>query len=406
MNALSLLMGIIIGLICGAGLVSIIFLLSKKKSDEDVQRVKEELEKTFKALSFDVANQSAEQLLRLAKETLDAKTSESSADLEGKKKLIDQSLSTLSKNMQERMEKVQKLMTEINQNVPEKYGQVSQAISNIAEQSENLRKTTDSLRIALSGTQQRGQWGERIADDIIRHIGLIEGVHYLKQRQIEGGKSRPDFTFLLPEDLKINMDVKFPGSKYLEYYQATDDGQREAAKKSFLTAVRARIKEVTTREYINSNDNTLDYVLVFIPNEQVYAFIYECDSEILDEALKQKVVLCSPLTLYAMLALIRQAIDNFNLRKSSNEIQSLLAGFSGQWKKFIDCMADLGKKIDSAKNEYDDMVGKRQKMLDTQVKKIDQLSKAGGIEPKIVSDGDSPPEIDSDGKNNRDKLLL
>ena len=406
MNALSLLLGIVIGLICGAGLVSIVFLLSKKKSDEDIQHVKEELEKTFKALSFDVANQSSEQLLRLAKETLDAKTSESSADLDNKKKLIDQSLSTLSKEMQERMEKVQKLMTEINQNVPEKYGQVSQAISSIAQQSENLRKTTDSLRIALSGTQQRGQWGERIADDIIRHIGLIEGIHYLKQHQIDGSKSRPDFTFLLPENLKINMDVKFPGSKYLEYYQAADDGQREAAKKSFLTAVRARIKEVTTREYINSNDNTLDYVLVFIPNEQVYAFIYECDSEILDEALKQKVVLCSPLTLYAMLALIRQAIDNFNLRKSSNEIQSLLAGFSGQWKKFIDCMADLGKKIDSAKNEYDDMVGKRQKMLDTQVKKIDQLSKAGGIEPKIVGDGDSLPEIDNDTKNNRDKLLL
>ncbi len=199
-------------------------------------------------------------------------------------------------------------------------------------------------------------------------MGLVEGVSYIKQRQIEGGRSRPDFTFILPENLKVNMDVKFPIRRYLEFLNAEGDPQRESAKKIFLTSVRARIKEVTTRDYINPDDNTVDYVLVFIPNEQVYAFIHECDSTILDDALKQKVVLCSPLTLYAMLALIRQAIDNFNLRKSSTEIQALLAGFSQQWGKFVACMNNMGEKLDSAKDEFDKLTGTRKKMLDSQIK--------------------------------------
>jgi DNA recombination protein RmuC len=392
-----------IGTIFGAIIVFAINTTLKKKSDEELARNKDEIEKISKAAFYEVASQSTDQLIKLAKQTLDAKTSESSAELDGKKQLIDQSLTALSKDMQERLEKVQKLMNEINQAVPEKYGQVSTAISNIATQSENLRKTTDLLRIALSGSQQRGQWGERIAEDILRHVGLVEGVSYIKQRQIEGGRSRPDFTFILPENLKVNMDVKFPINRYLEFLNATDDPQRENAKKIFLTSVRARIKEVTTRDYINPDDNTVDYVLVFIPNEQVYAFIHECDSTILDDALRQKVVLCSPLTLYAMLALIRQAIDNFNLRKSSTEIQALLAGFSQQWKKFVASMESMGKKLESTRMEFDELTGTRKKMLDVQIRKIDQLNKDGGIEPKIIGgDGDS---IDIEPQQNQTKNI-
>jgi DNA recombination protein RmuC len=392
----------VIGTVFGAAMVFVINTILRKKADEELAGKKEEVVNASRAAVYDVVSQSTGQLIELARQKLDAKTSESSAELESKKQLIDQSLSSLGKDMQERLANVQKLMTEIGQAVPEKYGQVSAAISNIAQQSENLRQTTDLLRIALSGSQQRGQWGERIAEDILRHVGLVEGISYIKQRQVEGGRSRPDFTFLLPENLKVNMDVKFPINRYLEFLNADGDPQRELAKKTFLASVRARIKEVTTRDYINPDDNTVDYVLVFIPNEQVYAFIHECDSTILDDALRQKVVLCSPLTLYAMLALIRQAIDNFNLRKSSTEIQALLAGFSQQWTRFVNCMDGMGKKLESARDEFDQLTGTRKRMLDSQIKKIDNLNKAGGIAPEIVDGDNDNPEIEPPKNPNKE----
>jgi len=378
----------IVGAIFGAALVFVISSVTRKKSEEELARKQEESEKVLKAAFYEVAKDLPEQVITVARQVLDSKTTETSKDLESKKNLIDQSLTTIQNDLKERLEKVQNLMTEINKSVPEKYGEVSTAIGNIAKQSENLRQTTETLRIALSGSQQRGQWGERIAEDILRLMGMVEGVEYIKQRQIEGGRSRPDFTFILPENLKVNMDVKFPWDKYQEYTNVDGEIEKESAKRIFLSSVRARIKEVTTRDYINPDDNTVDYVLVFIPNEQVYAFIHECDSTILDDALKQKVVLCSPLTLYAMLALIRQAIDNFNLRKSSGEIQALLAGFNQQWGKFVGSMESMGKKLDSARDEFELMTSTRKRMLEGQLRKIDQLNKTGGIEPKIVSENE------------------
>ena len=78
-----------------------------------------------------------------------------------------------------------------------------------------------------------------------------------------------------------------------------------------------RIKEIQNREYINPAEGTLDFVLLFIPNEQVYSFVQRNSPGLMDEALKQKVVLCSPFTLYAMLSVIRQAFENFHYEKAT-----------------------------------------------------------------------------------------
>ena len=108
--------------------------------------------------------------------------------------------------------------------------------------------------------------------------------------------------------------------------------------------MRLRLKEVTRRDYVDPAGGTVDCVLLFIPNEQVYAFIQEQDRSILDDALRDKVVFCSPLTLFAVLAVIRQAVDNFQLSRTSHEILELLQGFEKQWDRFVDQMDKVGRE--------------------------------------------------------------
>ncbi|MGZ5496311.1 MAG: DNA recombination protein RmuC, partial [Candidatus Aminicenantales bacterium] len=150
-------------------------------------------------------------------------------------------------------------------------------------------------------------------------------------------------------------------------------------KTQFLRDVRTRIKEVTTRDYINPEDNTLDYVLVFIPNEQVYAFINQNDPEIMDEALKSKVILCSPFTLFAILAVIRQSLDNFSMEKTAGEILGLVKNFRKEWEKFTDSMEKMGEKLDGAREEYRKMTTTRHDKLDRSIQKIEDLQQLKGI---------------------------
>ena len=166
----------------------------------------------------------------------------------------------------------------------------------------------------------------------------------------------------------------------MRYLDATSDVERERHRKEFLRDVRLRLKEVTSRDYLDPSNNTVDCVLLFIPNEQVYGFIHEQDRSLLDDALRQKVVFCSPLTLFAVLAVVRQAVDNFRLSQTSNEILALLAGFQKQWDKFVDQMDKVGRSLKSAGNAFEELEGVRRRGLERELDKIDAMRRRQAVD--------------------------
>jgi DNA recombination protein RmuC len=169
------------------------------------------------------------------------------------------------------------------------------------------------------------------------------------------------------------MDVKFPLDNYLKFLEAKSEPERAKYRTDFLRDVKARIKEVTTRDYINPEQNTVDSVLLFIPNEQIYAFIHEQDSGLLDDGIRQGVVFCSPLTLFAVLAVIRKAVDNFSLEQTSNEILSLLGDFKKQWGEFVGKLEIVGKRIADAQKEYEALTTTRRRQLEKPLNRIEDL---------------------------------
>lgn len=333
------------------------------------------LKVSFGSLSLEALSKNSAEFLKIAKETLSNQTHLGEKDLEGKKKLIDQTLAS----MKEELQKVQNIVSNFEKDREKKFGELANQLKVTAEQTGQLRDVTTQLRSALTSTAARGQWGARITEDILRLAGFIEGVNYEREKTQDTINTRPDYTFLLPKGLKVNMDVKFPLNGYLRYIESGNDTEKQRFKDQFLRDARIRIKEVTTRDYINPEEKTLDYVIVFIPNEQAYAFINENDRSLLDDALRSKVVVCSPLTLYAILAVIRQAVDNFNLEETASQILSLLGVFNKQWDAFIKSFDKLGTKIKEAQEEFDALTYTRRTKLERPIKKIEDLRRQKGI---------------------------
>lgn len=236
-----------------------------------------------------------------------------------------------------------------------------------------LGQTTQSLREALSSTKARGQWGERMAQDVLSLAGFIENVNYRRQRSPEGTRGIPDYTFFLPNDLLLHMDVKFPLDNYLRFLECDGNTDQKRYRDAFLKDVRSRVRELASRSYIDPGGGTVDFVLLFIPNEQLYAFIHEQDGAILENAVVQRVVFCSPLTLFAVLALIRQTVENFSLARTSDEILALLGQFSDQWQRFSAQMDKVGQRIESVSKEFETLRGTRSNMLGRPLRRIDEL---------------------------------
>jgi DNA recombination protein RmuC len=341
---------------------------------QDLEAMVERMKESFAALSYEALAKNSEQLVSVANQTFKYQTQLGEQNLETKKQLIDQTLA----RMNEELTKVQTMVGGLEKDREQKFGELSNQLKVAAEATGRLQETTQNLNAALANSRVRGQWGERMAEDVLRLSGLVEGVNYRKQ-QWSGAGSRPDFTFYLPKDLKVNMDVKFPLDNYLNFIRTEEPAVRENYKQQFLKDVRSRIKEVTGRDYINPEDRTVDYVLVFIPNEQIYGLINELDGTLLDDALKNRVVLCSPLTLYAFLAVIRQAVENYNLEQTTSQVLALLGSFSKQWENYCAGMERMGRRLNDAQKEYAHLTTTRRNQLEKPLQALEELRKQNNL---------------------------
>jgi len=303
------------------------------------------------------------------------------ASLESKKALIDQSLSVVG----ERLRQLRDFLQQVEADRQKHYGELSTSLA-------ALSTTTESLRKALAGARRMGEWGERMTEDVLRLVGMQEGINYVKQSAAAAESGKPDFTFKLPNDLVVNMDVKFPLDKCLEYLDAADDAQRRAKAKEFVGAVRGHLKAVASRGYIDRSRGTVDYVIVFIPNEQIHSLAMELEPDLMDEALKMRIVLCGPSTLYAMLSVIRAAAESANLMKTADEVLALLGAFNKQWQRYKEVMDAMGRRLDAAVEEYRKLRETRTRMLERPLEKIEDLRAARGLEeaaePPALEAGD------------------
>jgi DNA recombination protein RmuC len=309
------------------------------------------------------------QLLDANRALMDTERERSNAELDGKRGLIDARL----ESMNHELGRVTDLLKEFEAQRGAKLDVLDGVLRQQREGLAELTQTTQGLREALSSSKARGQCGERMAEDVLQLAGFVEGIQYRKQVSVEGGSGIPDFTFMLPRGVVLYMDVKFPLDNYLRYLDAESELEQRRHREDFLRDVRGKVKELAGRAYNSSDADTVDCVLLFIPNEALYGFIQEHDGAVLEHALGHKIVMCSPLTLFAVLAVVRQAVDSFRLERTTSEILDVLGSFSKQWDGFVTQMDTLGKRLESTTSAFDQLTGTRRRQLERQLDRIEDL---------------------------------
>ena len=335
------------------------------------------------------AQQQLAAVLDAGREQLAALAMSTQQELGSKKDVIDARLDQMALHLRAELGRVTEQVQQLGKASSQSFGQVSAALAAHAETTQVLSTTAQGLREALASPKARGQWGERMAEDVLRLAGFVENVNYRKQTKVAGGEGLPDFTFELPKGHVLYLDVKFPMSAYLRYLEAGNDAERSAYRDAFLRDVRLRVRELAKRDYARQGDQpSVDYVLLFLPNETVSTFIHENDGAIVDDALRQKVVLCSPLTLFAMLGVIRQAHENFLVERTSDEVLKVLGSFEQQWGKFVTQLEKVGRGIESTQRAFDELNGARRRRLERPLAQIEDLRASRGIELDVPEEGE------------------
>ena len=301
-------------------------------------------------------------------------TQQSGEALGKRAEVISTTLKGVHDDVSKRLAELNHELDQLRQHNAGQFSSVSEAVTLLAQRTANLNEV-------LSSSQKRGQWGERLAEDMIRAAGLVEGVNYSKQDTTAAG-GRPDFTFTMPPDRVLFMDVKFPLDRYVAHLDADDDATRATTKADFVKAVRSHVDALAKRDYIDqTTEDALDYVLMFVPNESISGFVHEADPHLIDWALERKVVLCSPLTLYAFLVVIRQATESFHTEQTAAEITQQINKFSKEFDNYSAAVDKVRATFNKLDNELGAIAtdGTRFRKLSVPIRAIEKLRKPPGI---------------------------
>lgn len=314
----------------------------------------------------DVVKNANEQLIQMANQKLGAEKQEIKTDLANKKEVIENLVEKIAKDLEKNRERLESAEKERVGS----FRALKQELETQRKMTEQLSTTTESLKRVLSNNQLRGQFGEQVAENLLKMSGFVRGVDYEFNKEQKGSGTRPDFTIFLPNKVKINCDVKFPYQSLLKMTETNDKATKVELEKVFERDIKEKIKQVTTRDYISPEDNTVDFVIMFIPNEMIFSYIYEKMNELWAEAMRQKVVMAGPFSFTAILRMVRQAYDNFRYQKNVQQIIGYIKIFESEFKKYNEEFVKIGERIDSLTKQYNLVDTTRTNQLRKSIEKV------------------------------------
>ena len=287
---------------------------------------------------------------------------------------------------------IYKLLNRSDQTVKdflEKTGEIKSSITGVDQQTKNLISV-------LNNNQSRGQWAEFQVEDLLEIMEYKEGLHYQTQKRMSSG-TIPDFTFYLPENKTINMDSKFPLTNYMEIAKLNRDLEDETLdelarkeitesirnkNKEFLDkAIKTKIDDTSSREgYISAEEGTVDFVLMYIPLENLYHFLLTSEiganrTPVIQYAFSKKVILVSPQTLMAYLETIRHSMKLFSLQTDTKNILATHEKIKVEIRKFIESFDDVTKRLDQTVKSFEALKTTRVNKLEKSFEELDSVNK-------------------------------
>lgn len=339
--------------------------------------VREETKAQFKSLAADIFSSQSEKFKEANETRLSEILNPLKEDIKDFKRRVDDTYMNSSKERTLLGEQMKRLM-ELNM---------------------SIGKEARDLTEALSGnTKVQGDWGEMVLETILVKSGLVEGENYFVQRtknddgtQIkndDNGRLRPDVVVALPDKKSIVIDSKVSLTAYVNYINADNEDDRQRFGKAHLLSVRSHLKELETKRYQDfvgvGNDDRIDYVLMFIPNEHAYMAAMTLDNNLWMEAYEKRVVIISPAHVISTLRLIAQLWTRDKQTKNALKIAEEGGKLYDKFVGFVNDMQTVEQSLGKASEAYASAMSKLHTGRGCIVSKVENLKKLGAKTSKTL----------------------
>lgn len=368
---------IFLGLVILCGVAYIVFKLSNNSNislEESHEKKSEELKQMKNILSLEFKN--------LANEIFEEKSKKFSSNNK-------ETISTILDPLKERIQNFENKVEKSNQANSEWNGRLQEQIKSLKELNLQMSKEAENLTHALKGdSKTQGNWGELQVENILKKVGLKEGIGYDKEKNFKNeddDNQRPDYIVNLPDGKNIIIDSKVSLTAYANYFNTKNSDEKKNLLKDHVKSVNNHVKSLSEKNYQNLELNQPDYILMFIANEPALGLALIEDSQIYDKALENNIIIVSTSTLLATLSTVAFMWKQDNQNKHALEIARQAGALYDKFCSFSDELIKIGSNIDSTKKTYSDAMKKLVDGKDNLVRKSERLRELGAKASKKIN---------------------
>ena len=326
-----------------------------------LEQARQQLVDTFGSLSSQALKHNTEEFLKLAGENLKQHHIEAQNALNQREKSVEQ----MVKPIREALDKTERQIREIEKERKEAYGALHRHLETMARAQETLQGETRNLVQALRRPEVRGQWGELTLKRVVELAGMVEHCDFYQQEHVacEDGALRPDMVVRMPDGREIVVDVKTPLDAYLSASEAGDEPTRNRELDRHARKVRDRVGELAKKSYWSQFSNTPDFVVLFIPGEQFLSAALERDQGLLEDALRQKIILATPTSFVALLRAVAFGWRQQALAENADRIRELGEDLYTRLATFTEHLGRVGKSLGTSVEHYNRAVGSLERQV-------------------------------------------
>lgn len=343
---------------------------------EEIGKARGEAETRFAALAAEALGRNREDFLHLASQHFETHKVEAGAAL----KTREEAVAALVKPIREELKKVEDRAQELEKSRKEAYGAIT-------EQMKALQSATGKLALALAKPAGAGMWGERQLRRVLELAGMMEHVDFNEQVNLPGetGAQRPDAVIHLPGGKSVVVDAKAPLPAYQRAVAEEDETKRAADLDALARHVRNHVRSLSSKEYWNALPGSPDFVVMFVPSDAFVAAAFEREPSLFDEAVNNRVLIATPITLIALVKAVAYGWQQEALTENARKIAEEGRILYDRVRVFGEHMTKLGQSLKQAVGHYNKSVGSLEKRVLPSAKRLETLgaAPAGAALPEL-----------------------
>lgn len=343
------------------------------QAERDVllEQAMQQLDLRFHDIAGQTLKDNSEHFLRLARESLGQHHNVS----EGLLRDREQAINNLVKPIQDTLARTTETLREIEGARQRDFGSLRQYLNDMRESHASLQRETQNLVKALSKPQVRGQWGEITLRRLVELAGMTHHCDFEEQVHVAGedGAIRPDMIIHMPDGRDLVVDVKTPLDAYLSAVEATTDHARDQALKRHAQHVSERVKLLSSKNYAAQFPSAPQFVILFVPGDQFLSAALDQQPELLENAMRNGVILATPSSFVAMLKAVHYGWQNVRLAEGAEQIRKLAEDLYNRVGVFRNHLGRLGAELESSVKTYNKAVGSLERNVLPGARKFTEL---------------------------------